>query len=540
MKKSMIPLSCLAALAGAFLFTGCEGVCPPQGPWPMPPWCSSGDGAATAVTQPAEPSTATPYPVDRIWGYVTPTAALPAGSPVKVVFEVALPRTDQPVTLNVDGQTYSLESSNGYYFASQPVHASAGTPREYYFNSGGKQTETQTVIAQTDFTIRDGLNWVGDEPIRKPGFVQGYGAMDFGGFNVDMLHAGLLPSMLASMQSNGGEWYMYDYYWSYTDYTLPEIVDESIYPEMNYPTQADLETMASTVHAQGMKFILLASVEWSAIPGNPCYQYHGDADQLASCSNNYWLEGRTYEQTMLDRLVSNPNDADALAYRDKWFAQYENYLQYVARVAEENGIEMVIIGKNTTFARSPIHEEKWRAIISRMRETYHGKIAILYECYNDSCLFSQPWVDDADVAVVYYWFRLSNADAPTEAALKAEFGRINRSVITPFYQQNGVPVIFITPFMSRDHPARQEWVEPASSAPEVGQDMAGQAGLYELFFETSIDEPWFQGVIPYGYWFFDGFHEEFAFDRSYNVRNKPAAAVLRSWFSRIDNAGDIP
>jgi hypothetical protein len=521
-------------------------ICPPTGPWPMPPWCSGIDrptGTSSTAGQEVNAQPATqlptpnPYPPENTWGYVAPTPTLPAGSEVEIRFEVSLPRSEDPIELNLGGEVFPLTAVSEYYFVSDPLPSSAGETLEYYYSSGELQTAIRTVTVNSDYSVRDGLQWTDVQAVGIPGFIKGYGTMDFGGFNVSELRGGRFPSILASMQQDGAEWYMFDHYWSYTDYSIPEIVDESVFPDMQYPNHEDLARMAAEAHQQGLKFILLTSLEWSAIPGNPCYQYHGDAEKLAECSNNYWLEGREYEVSMRDRLEANPDDPEALAYRERWFEAYEKYLLDVAGVAQENGVEMIIIGKNTAFANSPIHESHWRDLIGKIRAVYQGRLGLIYECYDDSCLNGKPWVDDMDAAVIFYWFRLSEADAPSEEVLRAEMTRINQRVISPFYSQYQKPVIVMTPFMSRDHPARQDWVEPASSAPGVGRDLIGQAELYQLLFETSLDQPWFSGVIPYGYWFFDGFHPDFAFDRSYNVRSKPASLVLRSWFALVDSGG---
>jgi hypothetical protein len=525
-------------------------ICPPSGPWPMPPWCAAGstdrpgdsasfDGPALLATAVGAISNADQYPVENTWGYVTPTPTVAPGTAISLDFMVALPQVAQgaEVTLHANGSTYAMHSEDGQLFSSDALLFAAGEAVSYYYSSGQHQTAEESITPQSDFTVRDGLNWLDTDPIAMPGFIKGFGMMDFGGFNVLELRGGRLPSTLDSMKRDGAEWYFYDYYWAYRDYTIPEMVDESQYPNMLYPTAEDFKRMADEVHQSGLKFGMLLSLEWSAIPGTPCYDLHDDADKLAECSNNYWLEGRQYEVDMLHRLEANPQDSEALAYRDRWFEQYGNYLNYVAQVAEENHIEMLVLGKLAAFSHSPLHAEKWQELIAAVRSVYHGQLALIYECYDDACLTTQPWIADMDLAVVYYWFRISDADDPSRQELAASFERINREVIAPFYQQYHKPVALITPFMSRDHPARQDWVEPASSAPEVGRDLMGQAELYELLFDACMDQQWFSGVIPYGYWFFDGFHQDFAFDRSYNVRGKPAGLVLRSWFERIDASG---
>ena len=44
MKKAVkIPLTVVGSLVGIIILMAVFDICPPQGPWPMPPWCEMGD-----------------------------------------------------------------------------------------------------------------------------------------------------------------------------------------------------------------------------------------------------------------------------------------------------------------------------------------------------------------------------------------------------------------------------------------------------------------------------------------------------------------
>ena len=76
-----------------------------------------------------------------------------------------------------------------------------------------------------------------------------------------------------------------------------------------------------------------------------------------------------------------------------------------------------------------------------------------------------------------------------------------------------------------------------ASAPEVGRDWNAQADLYETFFRTAADAPWFGGVITWGYWIEPFFNPKYSFDKSSSVRLKPASLVFRKWVALLSEQG---
>jgi hypothetical protein len=517
-------------------------ICPPAGPWPMPPWCSNSNISMPEINLEdignSIQNAANPNRAENILGYIPPTATVEIGTKTKVDFQVALPLTIQPVLLNLQGQEYPMESHGGFFFTSTPLEINAGDTISYYYISGNMRTETRQATIWSDFTVRDGLNWVDGEMYSKSDFVKGFVFMDAGGNDITDLKSGhMAADTLPSMKMDGGEWAVYDYYWSYLDYTIPEIVDQSTYPQLGYPTQQDLADMTNTVHKQGMKFALILSLEWNALPGTECESLWGkpDVNAYMDCQNAYWLKGRNYELDMLDKLKNDSNDAEALTYRDRWFAAYQKFMEYAAGLAEENNIDMLIIGKLAAFGFDPIQDANWRSLVHTMRQSYNGKIAYLVESYHDPDLSKATWGDALDYVVVNYWNSISDSTTPNVNEFQTEMNRFANEVMDPYYAKHQTPIIFMTSFQSHTLAATGKWVEPFNTAPEIIRDFMIQADLYEIFFETMIGREWFKGTLPYGYWFFDGFHPDFAFDRSYNVRNKPGGLVIRSWFGRIEN-----
>jgi hypothetical protein len=140
------------------------------------------------------------------------------------------------------------------------------------------------------------------------------------------------------------------------------------------------------------------------------------------------------------------------------------------------------------------------------------------------------------VITIYYYHRISDAERPAVDEIASSMEGFNRKQFDPLYAHFNNPILFLLPFQSRDHAARQEWFEPMATAPAVREDMMAQADLYEAFFISTIDEPWLAGVFTWGYWIEPGFNPKYAFEKSSTVRNKPASLVIRKWFSQVDSS----
>ena len=146
----------------------------------------------------------------------------------------------------------------------------------------------------------------------------------------------------------------------------------------------------------------------------------------------------------------------------------------------------------------------------------------------------RPWADDLDVITIYYYNRFSDAERPALTELESAMDGFNRKQFDPLYAKYKKPLVFLLPFQSRDHAAAQQWFEPMANEPSVRQDLIAQADLYEAFFTSTADEPWYGGAITWGYWIEPGFSAKYSFEKSSSVRGKTAALVVQRWFAGIN------
>lgn len=68
------------------------------------------------------------------------------------------------------------------------------------------------------------------------------------------------------------------------------------------------------------------------------------------------------------RALINPSDPDA------WFRNYEGFILHYAKMAEDEGVDMLVIGTELRSMTLPRFRGQWEAIISHIRGTYGGKI----------------------------------------------------------------------------------------------------------------------------------------------------------------------
>lgn len=99
---------------------------------------------------------------------------------------------------------------------------------------------------------------------------------------------------------------------------------------------------------------------------------------------------------------------------DRFFASYETWIVEMARLAERHGAEVFCVGLEYTHAQK--FEERWRKIITRVREVYRGKLT--YGANWNEYADVKFW-DALDYIGVLAYFPLSTAKNPTAAQLAA-------------------------------------------------------------------------------------------------------------------------
>lgn len=358
-----------------------------------------------------------------------------------------------------------------------------------------------------------GSDWKNPEEIQQK-IVTGHVFMDL--FSDDYYNSHF-DQTIASMKSNGAQWVIFDNYWSYSSLEPPKL-------SPLYASEEQLSQMIQKTHAQGQKFALMIELNWDIMRG----EWKGWEEQ-----QKFWDESAGFLDQMGNQLV-NPT-AETNQFWDQWFEAYTECVLWHARIAEEDGADLLVIGKQLNGAVRQGNEERWDKLIEETRKVYHGPISYAAYTNNDySQLEDAPFLADLDVLILYLYNELSGEADPSIPALKDSFEAVFSKQAEKYAAESGKKVILLTPFQSRDHGAKQVWFEPAAEAPEVTRDLLIQAKLYEAMFQALEDEPWVDSVWTWGYWWLENnfdrsSSEKAAFDKSSSVRNKPAAEVILKW-----------
>ena len=442
----VLVLACLCiAGVGFMLFSN---FCPPQGPWPMPPWC---DGSAAVPPVPEN------------------------------LLSITLTQEEDPFVPTATPFVYELSPE--------------------------------------DVQVFSGSEWE-QEPTLPSDFMIGHTFMDI---YTNGLFQAYLESTINSMQDSRATWVVYDNYWSYQSFEPPIIAPYPKTEGFRNAAPEEICKMVQETHARGMKFALMTELTFDIARG----EWQG-WDQ----NTDFWQQSQQLLAAKSDDLPANTE------WWDAWFESYGTFVFEQARTAKQCNVDMLVIGKQIDGAVKTGNADRWRELIVQTRAIYPGPLS--YAAWTDQN-YSQasefPY-DALDYIIIYLYNNVSDAENPSLSELIGSFERFNDKQFEPLSRQYDKPVIFLTPFQSRDHGAQQAWFEPADVSPNVGEDFLIQASLYDAFFQAIQDEDWVAGVWTWGYWWRDDFNTvwqpgDASFNKSSSVRNKPAMWIIQKWSEGI-------
>ncbi len=207
----------------------------------------------------------------------------------------------------------------------------------------------------------------------------------------------------------------------------------------------------------------------------------------------------------------------------RWEAHYRRFLMHYARLAEETGADVLVVGTELA-GPAKARPTFWRGLIAEVREAYAGRLtyaANWYAEYEEIAFW-----DALDYVGVQAYFPISEEDAPTLEALRAGWAK-HRSALRRMHERTGRPILFTEiGYRSVGYAAREPWRWP-SREETAAPDPALQARLYQAFFEAMWDAPFLAGAVVWKW------HPARSGDRplGFTPQNKPAAEVIGEWFT---------
>ncbi len=209
----------------------------------------------------------------------------------------------------------------------------------------------------------------------------------------------------------------------------------------------------------------------------------------------------------------------------KWEASYRRFIIHYARVAEEEGIEILCIATELSTAVRT-RPEFWKSLAGEIREVYSGKLtyaANWWRDYDETDLWSV-----LDYIGVNAYFPLGQKANPSVDELVAGWqphvqnievvaNRFDKPVLFTEIGYKNIKGTTIKPW---------EWPRQVDS-PQI--DGVEQANAYEALFLTFGQKSWFHGTFIWK-WF--SRTDRLSPDRvGFTPQNRQAAETLKKWYT---------
>jgi hypothetical protein len=270
-----------------------------------------------------------------------------------------------------------------------------------------------------------------------------------------------------------------------------EQVPDQLLPDVNTPTDAELESSIGAARAQGLRVAL-----------NPLLRCSG-------CAGGW-------------RGNLHPSN------QDTFFNSYRTMLNRYADLAQRTGVSLLLVGSEmNSIDTDPV---PWRETIRQVRARYSGTIA--YGANWDH-VGAVPFWDAVDVVGVSAYFPLTDVASPSVAQLQAAWheptaaaARGHRwfSELAEVAGRTHRPVLFTEAgYRSIAHAARM----PGDGAVQDAADEGAQAAAYQALLATFENQSWWAGTL---WW---GWDSTAATDTaSFNPRGKAAEGLLTRWWAQ--------
>ena len=206
-----------------------------------------------------------------------------------------------------------------------------------------------------------------------------------------------------------------------------------------------------------------------------------------------------------------------------WFKTYGEFLQHYALMAQEEKVELFVVGTELFSMAASDHRRQWEELIRGVRGVYSGRITYAANWYD--FMLVTFW-GSLDYIGIDGYFPLVGGHSPRLLALG---WNMYLPVIESVSRAYGKPVLFTEVGLSSQKGAnRKPW-----SYRDFGPvDAEVQKDYFEAFLNVFDRKPYFAGFLQ---WCWDLNPDAGgAADKSMTVQGKPALAVLENYFRRVE------
>ncbi len=210
---------------------------------------------------------------------------------------------------------------------------------------------------------------------------------------------------------------------------------------------------------------------------------------------------------------------------DNWFKEYNDYMNYYIRIANQEDVEMICIGTELS-ACATVKGYRWSEMIKKMRNKYKGQLT--YAAHWDRYQDIRFW-NDLDYVGINAYFPLTEKMDPTYDEL-IEGWKKWVPEMEAFQKKVNMPIIFPEIGCSSADGAA---IRPWEHVPRSEVNMGMQERYYQALLNIFWQKDWFYGV----YWWYWGTNVNMGgkYNRGFTPQNKPAEQVIRKWYAKRVN-----
>lgn len=210
----------------------------------------------------------------------------------------------------------------------------------------------------------------------------------------------------------------------------------------------------------------------------------------------------------------------------KWEKEYTDYTLKFAKIAQENGVEMLCFG---TELKNPIKERPayFLNLIKQIRAVYKGQLT--YAANWDDYEKVPFWKELDYIGINAYW-PLSSTLTPGVPELNAKWKPFVRDM-EKFTQKHGKKVVFTEfGYLSVDRSAWKSWEVQYKLEKQALNEQA-QANAFESLFASLSEKKWWSGGFIWK-WYPANMGHEGQMPKDFTPQGKIAQTVIEKWFCR--------
>lgn len=462
---------------------------------------------------------------ETIWFRVTVPANTPAAESISLQFQLGTWMPSLPM-FKINGNTWAFPLISPHNFSGElPYRYCRNTPCTGEIQSGIEQLESPrltTTRFQEVHLINDAIagwaflsdavttaNGTENTTQRGEGFIAGLSLTPY----YTPTGRSYIGTLLSSDQKPYNH-VVFSPTWEAESPTGSQLIGPTL--ERTIPW-AELTTEINTAHNNGLSVSLFPQVSFATLP--------------------------------LDWWQSFPSENEA--YWQAWLDQYRQMVYQYAQLAEETGVETLVLGGDWLTPTLPIGdhaadyhlpgniESLWTETISGVRSRFNGQIG--WQITPE--VADQPPTFLSDVDILYLEW-----DTPAEpynsiSELATQIGEKLDAVAEPLAANLGKPVYLVIAY-----PAIHGYSDACISSPnDEGScintaalllepsvenpaltDLDAQTDFY-LAFLTAVDQrDWVDGVLSQGFYPVNQIH-----DTSASIHGKPAETIFQNWTAQV-------